>query len=235
MKKHITNWNAGLAGILILIFILFTACSGNQDKQNADKKDSTATSAPGSADKPADARYGMKSGKIVYKSTTMMMNQDIIIYFDDWGKKQRSEITMELLGQKVNNVTIIDSASVYNIDMTKKTGTIIPMDTTSPDHINFLTIPEETKKKFNITEAGEEEVIGRKCKVYSMSDKVTGLSGKYYIWNGIPLKTVAKMMGIEVKMEATELVENAVIPAEKFVVPAGIKFKKGDPRSMTGE
>jgi hypothetical protein len=230
MKKR--NLTKGLPYILICMLIIFTACSGSQDQHAKGTLDTVATADNIDAKRPDDAKYGLRSGIIKLKSTTMMMNQDVVIYFDDWGKKQRSEITMELLGKKVSNVTIIDSVNVYNIDLVKKTGTYTPVRGESADNINFLALSAETKEKFNIREEGKEDIIGRSCSVYSLSDKMTGMSGKYYIWNGITLKTMAKVAGFEVKMEALEMVENAVIPADKFVVPQGIQLKELDMNSV---
>jgi len=49
---------------------------------------------------------------------------------------------------------------------------------------------------------------------------------KVWIWEGIPLKSVSSVSGIEVTMEALQLKTDVEIPAEKFEVPKGVKMEE---------
>ncbi len=205
--------------------ILLASC-GSSSTESTDNKGTVTTGEKKDPAKPAGARYNFKSGIITYKATVLMMDQEIVTYFDDWGQKLRSEIDIKFMGQKGKNITITTPEFVYTWDPDKKTGSKVKFDANTPDNMNFDALTEEQKKNFQIKEEGTDKVCGRDCKVYSMTYAAAGLTGKYYVWNGIALKTDAQASGLGIVMEAIKIEENAVIPAEKFNVPTGINFKE---------
>ena len=71
-------------------------------------------------------------------------------------------------------------------------------------------------------------MAGRPCKKYSMELKQSGvtLQTTLWIWEGITLKYEARYQGNPmVTDEATEIHEDATVPAEKFAIPAEVKVE----------
>lgn len=179
---------------------------------------------------PSDSdQFGYKTGVIVYTSSTMGISQDITMWFDDFGRVTLSEIKSSVLGQRVHQLNIVKDSLVYNIDMISKAGTWMTLtDDTSSESYNYRTLTDEDLKMHNIVFEGKENFLGRECKIYSQKENVNGqqVDMKVWIWDGIPLKSVSSVSGIEVTMEALQLKVNVDIPAEKFEVPKGVKMEE---------
>ena len=207
--------------LLLLAGFTLAACSGSTEQQDVvtveDKEDPNM---------PADARFGMKSGIITYEASMLLMKQDVVIYFDNYGKDTRTEIHFNMLGKEVNNITISDSAWVHSWDPESMTGSRFPMDVKSPDNINFNKLTDELKKELKIKEEGSEVVLGRNCVVYSLNAEASGIKGTYVIWKGIALRTETVARGQKVEMKAVKIEENVPIPPDRFKVPSGINFRE---------
>jgi hypothetical protein len=217
--------------ILKYIFILVTsailaACGSNTEPAPDGMDEITFSEAETSAGKPEGARYGIKSGIIRFQSSAMMMKQEIVTYFDDWGMKQRTDITMHVMGKKVHNVVITDSNYAFSYDMATKMGTKSPVDIEGSDHINFNKLAQEDMQKFNLKKTGQETVAGKKCTIYSFRDDEKKMSGTFSVWNGIVLKTESKVSRVNVSMEAYALEENPSIPSDTFIIPADVSLEE---------
>jgi hypothetical protein len=209
-----------------LLALLGTSCSNNAGDTSSITDDKNVTVNEISDPKrPANARYNLKSGIITFEATMLMMDQEVVMYFDDYGLKQRSEINISLMGKSMKNITLTDTAYVYSWDPESQKGNRIPVNTESPDNIDFTKLTEKVRTMYNIRDEGSEKVLGRNCKVYSIDFKKAGVSGKYYVWNGIALKTDVLAMGNNVKMTAIKIEENVAVPAEKFRVPSTVNFR----------
>lgn len=212
---------------LLFLFGMFTSCQNNNTEKVATPADSqTVATEQVPAGKPAGAKYNLKSGVIYYKSEMMMMKQDLTVYFDDYGNKTLTEININMFGQQMQTTSLTDGGYVYTWDAKKKEGSKIKIDQHTPDNVNFTELTDEVRKQYSITDAGTADVLGRSCKVYNMAMNESGVKGKYYIWNGITLKTEASAQGMKIKMEAVKLEENPTFPADKFTLPANISFKE---------
>lgn len=212
---------------LLFALSLFVACQNTSPEKIIEKADSTpVTEEKVNADKPAGAKYTIKSGIISYKSEMMMMKQNLTVYFDDFGKKTLTEINIDMFGQKIKTQTLVEGDYVYTWDSKKKEGSKVKIDQNSPENVNFTELTDELRKKYNIREVGNADVLGRNCKVYEMTMNESGVKGKYYIWNGLTLKTEATAQGMNIKMEAVKLEESPNFPADQFDLPKGITFKE---------
>lgn len=217
------------ATVLLLVCLFLFSCGGGSKtgQESANGQDSSITAGENKdPNMPADARYSLKSGIITFKATVMMMDQEIITYFDDWGSKQFNEINISFMGQKMKNYTLRTDTCTYTWDPDKKAGIKTAIDSVNTADVNFNKLTDAIIKKFQIKEEGAAVILGRQCKVYSMNFPETGITGKSYIWNGITLKTDASAKGIGVVMEATKIEENVAIAADKFMVPKDVKFKE---------
>jgi hypothetical protein len=201
------------------------SCGGSGDKKDGgDKKDTTATKTTENK-APTGAKYAMKSGIIDLKSTMMGMEQKVTMYFDDFGKKEASVLTMEMMGMKTESRTIKKDGYSYDINMTKKECTKKKLPGTGdPNDLNFKDMSADMMKKMSIKKEGNERFLGKDCEKYVMDYKEMKMKGTYLVWNAIPLKTDVDMGGIKMVMEATKIQENASVPADKFEVPEGIKI-----------
>jgi outer membrane lipoprotein-sorting protein len=210
---------------LIILFavtaLVLSSCSGSSDKELE-----IITNETGNLDIPKDALYGMKSGRLTYEASILFQKQVIVISFDDYGAKKRSEVDIDFMGQKMKNITVSDTANTWSWDPETKLGSKVAIDKKSPDNLNFNQISDEIRKEYNIKEEGEEEVSGKTCRVYSLEYKAAGLTGKYYVWKGIALRMETTMKGISMKMKAVKIEENPTIPAEQFALPADVDFSK---------
>lgn len=209
--------------IIAVASMVLWGCSGHKSDQPEIKGDTAIAY----VDKvPADAKkIDLKSVVIHMKSSTMGFTQNIVMYLDDYGKKQMTEVTQELLGQKVHQCTLTDSAYVYSYSPDDKKGKRTKIEAKGPDNVNFNAITREVAKELNLKKKGTADILGRKCDVYTMEVSSAKLKGTYYIWKGIPLKTESTVAGIGITMEATQIEENVAILPLKFEVPKGIVFE----------
>jgi len=171
-----------------------------------------------------EAKYEIKSA--IIKKETVAMGQTIesTCYFDDFGKKESAEITLKNgIAQGVDKHirTLMDSASIVNIDLDLKVGNRMAL----PDKpINYLQLTPEIKDKYKIKDTGEEDIIGKSCRKYSLEMTQMGqtLQIKTWIWKGIVLKSETSGNGMVFATEtATEILENISVPEEKFKAPEG--------------
>jgi hypothetical protein len=210
--------------VFLCMALMLSACNNSSTSDTSQNDGSVTSGEKKDPAQPTYARYNFKSGIITFKATVLVMDQEIITYFDDWGRKQRTELNISFMGQKSKNITINDSSFVYSWDPDKKAGVKSPLDLSKPENMNYNELTDEVKKKYQIKEDGTGKVLDRECKVYSMVFSEAGISGKYYVWNGIALKTEASAQGLGINIEATKIEENVSIPAEKFSLPTDVDF-----------
>ena len=174
-----------------------------------------------------EKRYGIE--RAIIKKSSEMMGQKVttILYIDEYGVKELSEMTIEMQGQKLTQITLIKDGYAYNANLTFNQGAKIKLDNVEDlNSLNFLNLNAELKQKYQIVEKGAEELLGRKCDVYEMTYTEQGMSVKstVWIWKGIPLKTMMSVMGNSIVDEVTEILEGVKIDKEKFEIPKGVDF-----------
>ena len=174
-----------------------------------------------------EAKYGIKSAILKKEAVTMGQKVQGVQYFDDYGRKEASELTMKVGG--VANVekhirTIADGDKIISIDLDMK---VANKATLPAKPVNYLNLTDEVRELHKIKEVGTEEILCRKCTKYTL-EVVYGGQTTYstvWIWKGIPLKNETSSNGMVIVTEqATEIQENAEVPAMKFLVPEGVTF-----------
>ena len=155
-----------LFGMAVIAAASLVSCGGSGDKKDGgDKKDTTATKTTENK-APTGAKYAMKSGIIDLKSTMMGMEQKVTMYFDDFGKKEASVLTMEMMGMKTESRTIKKDGYSYDINMTKKECTKKKLPGTGdPNDLNFKDMSADMMKKMSIKKEGNERFLG----IYELS------------------------------------------------------------------
>ena len=142
-------------------------------------------------------------------------------------EREASELTMKVGG--VANVekhirTIADGDKIISIDLDMK---VANKATLPVKPVNYLNLTDEVRELHKIKEVGTEEILGRKCTKYTL-EVVYGGQTTYstvWIWKGIPLKNETSSNGMVIVTEqATEIQENAEVPAMKFWYPKELRF-----------
>lgn len=170
-----------------------------------------------------ETKYGIKSAVIKKETTVMGQKMESTLYFDDYGKKEATELNIKMGNTEKRTLTIAEGKTNVSIDLDGKQGFRMPV----PDEPrNYRNLTQEEKEKYDIKEAGEEEIVGKPCHKYTM--KITQGDTKFqvtiWIWEGITLKSVASPESgqFTITDEAKEIQENVTIPAEKFMIPEGV-------------
>jgi hypothetical protein len=210
------------------ISLLLWSCGGNDktiSKTAVDKSDSMITYAEDNGTGEI-RKISLQSVIIHMTSTAMGMKQQVVIFMDDYGKRQTTEVTQELMGKKVTQISINDGEYVYSYSPQTKKGQKTKINQDNPDNINFNAITKEMADKFKLKKTGTAKILDRVCDVYSMEYAKAKLKGTFYIWKGIPLKTESEVSVMKVVMEATKIEENVTINPDKFVVPKDIVFSE---------
>ena len=167
-----------------------------------------------------EAKYEIKSGIVKKVSNVMGQKVESILYFDDYGKMEAVETTVNVAGTEKHMRTLDEGNSIASIDLDAKT--VQRME--KPDKLdNFLALTDEQKEKYKYQELGEETFLDRPCKKVSLELTEMGqtFQATLWLWKGIPLKTETQVGGMTVVEEAVEVQENVEVPAEKFTVPEG--------------
>lgn len=216
--------------------LVLASCGGavNESKPLVDT-DTLRAIHPDSIQEPTDTDpYAFESGVIVYTSTTMGIEQSVTLWFRDFGRNSCSEITSDMFGQKSHNISLISDTMLYNIDMVVKEGVRSKIKSDSGDAPNYRNMTPEEMTEHRITSCPDEKVLDKNCKVFDMVKSVNGMEvkAKVWVWEGIPLKTVSVVSGIEVTLEAKDIKVNVHIPASKFSVPDGVKLTDEKPDSL---
>lgn len=179
--------------------------------------------------KAQQAKYEFKSAIVKKEVIAMGQKLESTWYIDDYGKKESFETMMKVggvAGVEKHLLTIMDGSSVINVDLDLKADSHIKIP---QEPINYLKFTSGIIEKFNVKEIGEEEIVGKPCKKYSLENTQMGqiVQVSTWGWRGLVLKSETGVNGMVVMKETTtEIEENPVVSAEKFVVPEGITISQ---------
>jgi len=129
---------------------------------------------------------------------------------------------------KENKLTIIDGEWTYNINLDQNSGTKIKTpfveqiieNTGNKDLTDF---GEQMMKNMGGKITGKESVLGKECDIW----EIKNLGTKVWVWNWIPLKSDANLMGQKITQTATKIDAGASVPAEKLNIPSGVSISDG--------
>ncbi len=217
--------NKALQIVWGLALSLFSACSFFSGTETDVKKNEIGML-------PAeDRKYVLKSAIIKLKSSKPILGSDVesTIYFDDYGDKYCNITDTKL---KYKNTTIVTgSISITKNDYTytynpeKKTGTKSRnKGNFNPMHIDFSKMDAQSLESNGIRKVGQSVYLGRDCDVYEMENPSLEMTGRYEVWNKIPLKYFTKIGSSQIEMYVTEIDENALVPESIFDLPKDVEF-----------
>jgi hypothetical protein len=199
--------------------VLLVSCKNNSSTTTPGQE--PAKDGAAATDQPK-GKYTLKSGVVEYKTTVMGMEAKQTLSFDDYGAKELTSVSIEMMGYKSTSYTLNRDGYIYSYDLEKKTGT--KMKAVPQANIDFANLTDEVVKDMKIKKEGEESFLGKTCTKFSIDNDKLSMKGNYLVWNGIPLKTDVDMGSMKMVLEAIKLDENASIPATTFDVPADVKF-----------
>lgn len=175
-----------------------------------------------------EAKFEIKSAIITKEMVAMGQKVECTWYVDDYGKKESLELTMKtggVAGVEKHIRTITDgAASVITVDLDMKTAMRMKLP---QQPINYLKLTPDVIEKYKIKEVGEETIAGKTCKKYTLEITQMGqtLQMSVWVWKGMALKSETASNKMVVMVEtAKEINESTTVPADKFVVPEGIKI-----------
>lgn len=210
-----------ISATIILSAILFTSCKNKSSESVNELKKQVEI-----AKETTKGKYAIKSGIVEYKTQMMGMDAKQIFTFDDFGKKEITEVMMEMMGTKIHSVTLNKDGFVYNYDLIKKIGTKRPITLLKTHDIDFENMTKEMMKDMNINKEGSEKFLGKNCEKVSIDNKKMQMKGNYLIYKGIPLKVNTDLGSIKMNLLAEKFIENPALPKNKFTIPTDIKISE---------
>ena len=203
--------------IMASLTVLFS-CKSKPSETSA-----TSEKQAGSETATPKGKYAIKSGIVEYKTQMMGMDMKQTLTFDDYGKKEATDVEMEMMGTKIHTVTLTKDGFVYTIDMVKKTATKNASYQGSNQNIDFENLSEQMVKDMKLKKEGAEEFLGKTCEKISIDYEKMKMKGSYLVYKGIPLMVDTDMGSMKIKLVGEKFTENPEIPAAKFEVPADVK------------
>ncbi len=181
--------------------------------------------------------YAIKSGFIKYELTGSIKGTKLL-YWDNYGEKTREEIEsvteVKMFGmtntEKEHTVTITDGDHFWSVDLIENTGqkgTLEVYDvgkqmTENMSDAEAKKLEEEVMSALNGQKLGNEDFLGKSCDVYEV------MGAKSWIYKGVALKTIAKMMGVEANEIALEFKENSSPDSDLFKPITNIDYQDFD-------
>lgn len=178
-----------------------------------------------------------KSGHIEFNLTGSTVGTKSV-WYDDYGIKMATLIestsTVKLMGitstTTVKELEIKNGNQLWKINLLDKTGTKTTIDyaiksgkalTDNKSDAELHQMERQAVLDLGGSIEGYENVLGKKCLVFTLGDT------KFWQYKGYPLKSVISLMGITNNETAISFEENIIVPASKFAVPAGIAITEG--------
>lgn len=178
--------------IFIIAFVAFCACSSS-DTNN--KNDDVVMK-----------RYGIERACVEYTVSGQGQEGIEILYFDYWGAREAKyeikKINVGPITQEIDKVTYLDGDMQYTHD--RKDGTATKMQNAELklyEGKDLVEVGEQMMKQMGGVKIKSEEFLGKMCDVWE--NKRLGMT--IWVWEGITLKTITNMMGMNFNIIATKI------------------------------
>ncbi len=216
--------------VFIAIFWMVSiSCNGS--KENSDNAIMQSNN-----QNPTLKRYNVKSGMVTYKITSngKVMGSTITgsgsekLYFKNWGatelKEENSTKTTKMIffgkekikTDKTHTINKLDNGKSYSVDFKnasiylRRDPMMELMKNTNTDAGNA---GKEMLKSVGGKKIGEENFLGYPCEIWD------AMGSKQWIYKGVTLKIVSKVMGITTVKEATNARFNVDVSDKYFQLP----------------
>lgn len=209
--------------ILLFVFsalFLFSCRSKAPVRDNAGPVSSVSQQTTDSA----KTRYGIKSGIIEYTSAMRGREARQKLSFDEFGREERIETETEVQGLKITTVSVEKDGYVYTFNPATGRGTKVAQLGRQSYMINFRNLSDEMRRKMNLEITDTVIYDGKKCFRYTADWVEMSMKGTYLVWQGIILNSDITVGNYSMQMTATNITEDAELPASLFNIPPGIKL-----------
>jgi outer membrane lipoprotein-sorting protein len=172
-------------------------------------------------------KYDIKSGIVTMESVmkvgTIEMKFQVIVYFDDYGMKECKETYKD---GKLEEVFFSDGKMLYSVKPEKKTafkrgeagrGTELRVEFSEMGS-------KKDRDSGKIKKIAPLLVAGKQCEAFETNDG-SGTVTQYAGWKKIMVYMKSSAANVTTTIKATQIEENAAVPAAKFQVPAGYTVK----------
>jgi hypothetical protein len=170
-------------------------------------------------------KYDIKSGIVTFETTmkvgTMSIVSKSIVYFDDYGMKECKETYKD---DALKESFFSDGKNLYAVHFAEKTAYKRGVASRGTEfRFNWNEISDKDKKSGKAKQLPGLTIAGKKCESFEYSDG--GTTTKYAGWSNICLMIDLTSKSVSSLTKAVKLEENAKVPSDKFVVPAGFELK----------
>lgn len=212
-----------LFSFFLVAGFVFYGCKSAVPKETTESSESTEIQAEtNQVSVSAIQKYPIKSAIVTFETEIAGMKGKTILYIDNYGSLEMEE---KYSDDVLTEADLCDGANRYTINYKKKTAYTMSSCTRGIaykfdwNEISDADKKEKAKKLPNITIAGKD------CESYSYT--TAGVTSVFAGWNNILLMQDQKNQYGGTLSRAISIEENAVIPAEKFAIPADIEIKPG--------
>ncbi len=173
-------------------------------------------------------KYDVKSGIVTFETTMQMgsiaMKEKTVVYFDDYGMKECKDTYSD---DKLTSSFFSDGKNLYLVKYNQKTaynqGSASRGTELRVEWSEFGT--QKDRESGKIRKLPAMTVAGKNCEVFESNDG-KGTIARYAGWKKILLYMDVQTKSVTTTLRAVKVEENAKVPPEKFLVPAGFKMLK---------
>ncbi|MBU1096532.1 MAG: hypothetical protein KKB34_08640 [Bacteroidetes bacterium] len=226
--------NRFVALYLVVLLPIIIACGSTNNENDTDKllKDNislnSAEISPQSNSASIVKKYPFKSGIISFQRGGVIGNAEIIVYFDDYGTKERNEVYGE--DGILSEITMSDGVNMYKIRKREGDEKIAYLMGSGlhGTEMKFVVDPfnnnEKRKTKYEYQKLNNMNVIKKVCEAYRI--KSSGGKTTFAGWNGLLLYTKVEMSMGTMETIAVDFKENADVDPGLFKIPGDFKIEK---------
>ena len=180
--------------------------------------------------------FPFKTGIIEYEKGGKTKGTHIK-YIDEYGYKQGDyeDTVTKIFGMKTEEKsgTILIGPTVYAIDYKKNTvnkGKNPVYETYASANGDYDKLGRQSMEALGFSDSGKKgTILGNECEIWK------GNLGEIWVWKGLALKSVTKILGIKIEETATKITLDVDVPDSKFEVPKGMKITENQvPEGMEG-
>ena len=206
----------------ITLMVNFFGCS-SQKEEPAARPENQSVSEQNTAQYQYK-KYDIKSGIVQFECSDPMGTHKEVLYFDDYGTKER----LEKYDTKdaIKEIIFSDGKQSYSVNNAKKVAYITNKYSSNGTEMRFNKDEwdNENKAKYDYKDLPEMQLAGKNCQVFSINSGygITTFAG----WGYITLYHYQETSVGIVSRKAVSIEENVQIPTDKFMVPEGYEIKE---------
>ncbi len=177
-------------------------------------------------------RYHVKAAEVKYETVSPEGKGTKTLKFDNYGMREVVHTKIIKNGKvKKDELTIINNGKGYVVNLLQNTATDISerlnasMSMMKPGDGDYSRMGKDMLKSMGGKQTGTENFLGKDCEKWELD-----MMGKmnFLFWNGVPLKTESKIMGMTISEIAKSIDTDVAFSDSEFKVPSGVKIEKYD-------